>query len=213
MSHGRDANSNIAPRKIGSSASRLMDNILKRHKDVNLTQREKDTVRLWIDSGAPYPATYAALGTGMVPFRPDKDVFKRLCLACHAPRDEKKPKWTTGFKTHADLLVNLTHPERSLILRAPLARSAGGLGLCGKKLTFDTTESPDYQKLLNGVRTIKQWLDTARRFDMDGFRPNKHYVREMRRYGILPPPQDGADETIDVYATDRAYWRSFWYVP
>lgn len=48
---------------------------------------------------------------------------------------------------------------------------------------------------------------------MDGFRPNKHYVREMRRYGILPPPQDGADETIDVYATDRAYWRSFWYVP
>ena len=42
--------------------------------------------------------------------------------------------------------------------------------------------------------------------------PAVHYVREMKKYGILPAdlPED-AD--IDVYATDRAYWRSLWYRP
>ena len=45
---------------------------------------------------------------------------------------------------------------------------------------------------------------------MPGFRPNEHYVREMKRYGILRESSDPAGDPIDVYATDRAYWRSFW---
>jgi len=55
-------------------------------------------------------------------------------------------------------------------------------------------------------------LDKTKRFDMQGFRPLPSYVREMRRYGILPkdPPED---VEIDVYATDQAYWRSLWYKP
>ena len=47
---------------------------------------------------------------------------------------------------------------------------------------------------------------------MPGFRPNKHYVREMQRFGILAQTL-GADDDIDVYATDQAYWKSFWYQP
>ena len=47
---------------------------------------------------------------------------------------------------------------------------------------------------------------------MPGFRPLPSYVREMKRYGILPKDL-AADADIDVYATDRAYWRSLWYKP
>ena len=53
-------------------------------------------------------------------------------------------------------------------------------------------------------------LAAGKRFDMPGFQPNEHYVREMKRYGILPADL-GADTPIDVYATDEAYWQSLWY--
>jgi hypothetical protein len=45
---------------------------------------------------------------------------------------------------------------------------------------------------------------------MPGFRPTDSYIREMRKYGILPA-NIAEDGTIDVYATDRAYWRSLWW--
>ncbi len=45
---------------------------------------------------------------------------------------------------------------------------------------------------------------------MPDFQPRPAYVREMKRYGILPK-DIVVDAAIDVYATDRAYWRSLWY--
>lgn len=52
----------------------------------------------------------------------------------------------------------------------------------------------------------------CQRFDMPGFRPNKHYIREMKRFGILP--QDlGPTDPIDVHAVDKAYWDSFYFEP
>ncbi len=47
---------------------------------------------------------------------------------------------------------------------------------------------------------------------MPGFRPNEHYVREMKKYGVLPADL-GPNAPIDPYATDRAYWRSLWHKP
>jgi hypothetical protein len=35
----------------------------------------------------------------------------------------------------------------------------------------------------------------------------------MKRYGILSADFDLAMDAIDVYATDRAYWRSLWHQP
>jgi hypothetical protein len=46
---------------------------------------------------------------------------------------------------------------------------------------------------------------------MPGFRPNEQYVREMKRYGILPAAFDNLADRIDVYQTDEAYWRSLWW--
>ncbi len=50
----------------------------------------------------------------------------------------------------------------------------------------------------------------GKRFDMPGFRPNEHYVREMQRFGFLPKDLKPTDP-IDPYKTDRAYWHSFDY--
>jgi hypothetical protein len=41
-----------------------------------------------------------------------------------------------------------------------------------------------------------------------GFQPNAYYVGKLQEYGILPTELEGP---IDVYAADRAYWKSFWY--
>ncbi len=71
---------------------------------------------------------------------------------------------------------------------------------------------PDYKKVLALCRQGKRRLEQIKRFDMPGFRPTPTYVREMKRYGILPNDlPEGAP--IDVYATDRAYWRSLWWRP
>jgi hypothetical protein len=105
------------------------------------------------------------------------------------------------------------------VLLAPLAKEAGGLGLCGLKSLrgaapplFAATSDPDYQKLLAGIEKGREQLETVKRFDMPGFRPNEHYVREMKSYGILPTDLPWSD-LPDPYTIDARYWKSFWYVP
>ena len=250
VTHGRDAGGNMAPRVLGSSSSRLMKQIDGSHNKVRLSALEKKTIRLWIESGAQYPGTYASLGSGMVPPRIDASVVARRCAGCH-----KQGGKGGGLKTPPDLLVNLTDPARSPLVLAPLAKAAGGWGLCkgpvpavSPKATpaptraggpkdpfvkkaapvpnppkaqapaagakaFASTDDADYRKLLAGIEGSKSNLDKITRFDMPNFRPNEHYVREMKRYGMLPADADPAKKLIDVYATDQAYWRSFWHRP
>ena len=236
VAHGRDADANVPPRRIGSSASALMKRINGGHHDVRVTPHEATLVRLWIESGAPYAGTYAALGTGMVnPMGPDDETLARRCSSCHASKTDKKDKPLSSFRTEWDLLFNLSRPERSLILRAPLAKEAGGLGMCavggkvgkvgpvnvaaqeaaarqGGVMPFADTNDADYKRLLTRITKAKAELERKGRFDMPGFRPNEHYVREMKRYGHLPPDA-GPDTPIDVYALDEKYWRSFWLAP
>jgi len=95
ISHGRNLReSNYPPRAIGSSASPLLERLEGRASD-----HEKKLVRLWLDSGAVYAGTYAALGTGSVGdygrlglSHPDRAwpstkaaqaVLKRRCAGCH----------------------------------------------------------------------------------------------------------------------------------
>ncbi len=68
---------------------------------------------------------------------------------------------------------------------------------------------------------VRLWLDSGAVANgtyaiMDGGTPespSRQYVREMKRYGILPHELDTVANPIDVYATDEAYWQSFWYQP
>ena len=221
VTHGRDANGNMPPRAVGSASSPLMQKILAKHHGVALSPHETTMVRLWIESGVPYAGTYAALGTGMVGLRLDEAVLGRRCGSCH--RAKKKRSWQ-ALTVHEELLVNLTRPEKSLALLAPLAKEAGGLNLCtnpkarngmtpAKEPVFAGAADPDYGKLLAAIRALKKALDDRKRFDMAGFRPNEHYLREMKRYGVLPADFDPARDPVDPYKTDQAYWRLFWHQP
>jgi hypothetical protein len=116
------------------------------------------------------------------------------------------------YKPHTALppqaLCNLTRPGKSLMLRAPLAKAAGGLQRCGTAV-FDTTNDGDCRTILAAIAAAKAEHDRYKRFDLPGFRPNVYYVRAMQRYAILPatlPP----GQPLDGYALDRSYWQSFW---
>jgi len=241
FSDGRNGGGNRPPRSIGSSASGLMKLLDGRHYKVRLAPRARKMVRLWIETGAAYPGTYAACGSGMVDihrenhpathvwdtitelgvYRPGglvsvpapREVLDRRCLGCH---DKSRAP------LHPQLLYNLTRPDKSMVLLAPLARQAGGYGLCIHKTGTKKPNAPagfankadgDYQAILAFLRKAADAMNKMRRFDMSGFRPADEYIREMKNYGILPTSFNPAKGPIDVYKLDRAYWRSLWHKP
>jgi hypothetical protein len=246
--------SNYAPRELGSGGSALMRKIEPEHYNVQLSDLEKKTIRLWIETGAAHPGTYAALGSGMIGAfnenqldRSDTEwpttkasmaALQNRCAGCHdkhlplptSPSHEHiRPPWEymgvddPRRRISRHLLYNLTRPEKSLLLLAPLSKNAGGFGLCktawgGEAASaepaevFRSTGDPDYQTILTAITDAKKHLDEIKRFDMPGFRPRYDWVREMKRYGILPAGT-AAEEVTDVYAVERAYWESLWYQP
>lgn len=223
-----------APRSIGSSASRLMSLIDGSHHGATLAGTQRKTVRLWIETSATYPGTYAALGSGVYPVELPLDPMQRRCGGCHSVKPIEQPHiHYTNFHVHfgpkdsgvpdylasapwqhpivPQSLCNLTRPEKSILLRAPLSVTAGGLGLCDGEVFADTNDA-DYLTLLGTINAASEQLQQGKRFDMPGFRPNEHYVREMQRFGALDADL-GPHDPIDVYQTDETYWRSFWHCP
>jgi hypothetical protein len=228
--------SNYPPRTLGSGGSRLLDFCDGSHHDAKLSEREQTIVRLWCETGATYPGTYAALGCGMIggyaQNRQDRsdlawDETKKMtetltqnCTACHSgnmqlalsPSHEiGGPPWENMHsadvrrKFSRQLLYNLTNPEKSTILLAPLAKSAGGYESCGAAI-FKDKDDARYKQILTGIERAKQQLDEIKRFDMPGFVPRPEYVREMKKYGILSAEAKPTDIT-DIYSLEQEYWK------
>ena len=103
-------------------------------------------------SDLQWPSTQAA-----------RDSFERRCAACHGaqrplPRSPSEKIGPGGWGTAIEgappwedltpddlrrrwsrhLMYNLTRPEKSLLLLAPLAKQAGGLEACGQAVFADT---------------------------------------------------------------------------
>ncbi len=140
--------------------------------------------------------------------------------------------WTRPLSRYSrHRLFNLSHPDKSLILQAALSNKAGGYANGNAKtkapaenrgqppsvtehpIVFADANDPDYQKILAHIEAAGAKLDEIKRFDMPGFQPNAHYIREMKRYGILPPSLQPGKDPINVYTTDEAYWQSLWHQP
>ena len=183
-----------------------------------------------------------------------REAVSRRCDGCHAPteQDKKRVKYdiyvdnyspanprTRGDHTVAhDLcegnarysrmeIFDLSYPEESKALLAPLSRSANGLGFCEAKSgkpVFESTDDPDYQTILRGIQRGRDYiLNEDNRYSMlycdpnngaapQAFRPRWAYLREMIRYGILPTDTDPT-ATYNPFTLDEQYWQSFWYVP
>ncbi len=291
------ARSNYPPRTLGSGGSPLMGKLDASHYQVSLSPRQRQTVRLWLDAGAPYPGTYAALGTGMIGgYQANDEVldsdaawpetraavaaFDRRCAGCHHDQQCPLPRslsdenglsfWAPDMndprlRRSRHLVFNLSRPEKSLVLLAPLARAAGGYEICrrpptvtdhgtalsvagtrrvpsalqaatadgtrrvpatfrtlngnpqgpetgGAPVFADKTDA-DYRALLAMCEAGRRRLEEIKRFDMPGFRPRPEYVREMKRFGVLPASLDLEKDPIDVYSLDRRYWALFGWKP
>ncbi len=111
----------------------------------------------------------------------------------------------------SNILLNFSRPSLSPLLLGPLAKQAGGWGSCGH--VFADTDDPDYRLLLAALQKGKAEIDAAPRYATPGFRPNRQYIRELKRYGVLPASFDIAREELDVFQADQAYWKSVWLRP
>ncbi|MDO5580898.1 MAG: M14 family zinc carboxypeptidase [Planctomycetia bacterium] len=112
-----------------------------------------------------------------------------------------------------DQYFNLSHPEKSLILTAPLAKSAGGLQKCvdaNGSPVFSGSDDQGYQILMKAIQRGIDFLHSEQpRFSLPGpIIPCRQYAREMVRFGVLPKNYD-FKTPIDVYQTDRKYWKLF----
>jgi hypothetical protein len=249
VADGRNGLGNYPPRAIGSSASALLRKVDGSHYGAKATEREWRTLWLWIESGAPYAGTYAALrnvkqqdeaGDAVQRvFRGEHALLKRRCGPCH---DVDHPNSETGnplplvpefrrngrgaqtptgayervvfendpiAKFGAGILLNFSRPELSPLLLGPLATGAGGFGSCGE--VFTSREDADYKTLLAALREAKSIIDADPRYATPQFKPNRQYVREMKKYGILSASFDVANDSIDVFEIDQKYWRSLWH--
>ena len=174
-----------------------------------------------INNDKDWPTTKAA-----------QSVHQKCCAECHNKNFKKLPQYLSDenglsfwipkmddprlhYNRHA--IFNLSRPKKSLYLRAPLAKSAGGLGLCRRDNEpadiFKSKDDPDYMTLLAMIEGGHQKLDQVKRFDMPGFKPPPEYIREMKRYGLIAETFDVNRDNFDVYAMDRLYWNSFIYKP
>lgn len=239
--------SDFQPYEIGSSASTLVKLVESGHPDkdgnprVDVSPLERKRIRYWIEAGANYAGTYAANATGTIywtyyetPVKNDvpwpetpvmHETVIRRCEECHGLEGkiaEVLPGTLSGGgrRYNSAVIFNFTHPEKSLMLRGPLSRDAGGYGKCyrldadGKHVpvtVFADKNDPDYQKILACiVRGQKHLTVDDPRWWMPNYAPNAPYIREMKRYGVLPA--DYIQGTpLNPWETDEKYWRSQWH--
>ena len=167
--NGQEANIlEVTPRHWGSPASRLAELVRSGHPDEAGEPRvavEPDAQRrifAWIDLDVPYYGTsesrhYTRPGCRqMLPAELAsvlEGISARRCAACHDGGVPRKV-WT-----------RISHPELNSFLLAPLAKAAGGAGLCGESV-FESTTDADYQAILATFGAITELLERTPRLDL-----------------------------------------------
>ncbi len=146
------------PLAYGSHRSRLIEALEDRHhtESVQLSADEWLRLTMWIDANAPYHDRFvdkrAAAPAYDLPADPDlpkhlQAIHARRCAACHVPAQVTRLDW-----------IDPRDARHSLLLTAPLARSAGGRGSCRPAVYRDTTDA-DYQAVL---RVLSRAVERAR---------------------------------------------------
>jgi len=243
VADGRNGYGNQKPRTIGSCASKLMQKLDGSHNDVTVTPDEWRTVWMWLEIGAPYAGTYAALRNKAEQVRQGRalgafhsPVLNQTCRKCHGPgkkataipygisnEERNKYKRERNLAPHerivrdgdsrfsAHVLLNVSRPECSPMVLAGLPKSAGGWGTCEHQ--FSGKDDPEYQAMLATIRKGAEQMDRKARFGTETFKPNQQYVREMKRFGVLPAQFDVSRDPIDVFETEQKYFELFWCRP
>ena len=134
------------PLAYGAHQSKLLkavDNAAHRQR-VQLNADERLRLTMWMDANAPYhdrfvnkraPQPAYDIATDKELARQIAAVQERRCGSCHKAAELTRLDW-----------IDLNRPERSLFLRAPLSKSAGGDQSCQGTVYKDASD-PDYQAL------------------------------------------------------------------
>jgi hypothetical protein len=158
-----------------------------------------------------------------------QEAMKNKCGSCHTGErqlpisvtDEIRHTWwvypngpgDSRRKYSRHLHFDLTQPDKSALLLAPLSREAGGYGICNVSSPVISDKNDDtYKAILSGIERAKRRLDEIKRFDMPGFVPRPEYIRELKKFGIIPMDHDPLS-VLDFYDAEQRYWHSLWYAP
>ena len=63
------------------------------------------------------------------------------------------------------------------------------------------------------MKNGKRQMEKVARFGTPAFKPNRQYVREMKRFGVLKSESNLDNDAVDIFETDQQYWKLFWYTP
>jgi len=173
----QEATGNFRPLTTGSRVSRIVELIDEGHGDVNVDDLSRRKLFSWIEANIPYYATYEHTRPGTSGSRDAWQGawtprlvkrFEAKCAPCHGGLDYLQNRHSTW--------VNLTHPEWSRLVNAPLSKSAGGLELCVEKggkppARFADRTDPDYLAMLEAITQGKDVLYAHPRMDMSGATP------------------------------------------
>jgi mono/diheme cytochrome c family protein len=204
---------NLAPHSYGSGASPILRFFETGHEKVNLSEPEIRLIQTWLDIGVTYQGAYVAAPHQASAGKAD-EVLANRCAQCHK-KDRKDPEkvqfWLARFGDEKlgiqprALIFNLTRPEKSLALRAPLAKDAGGLGWCkttDNAPVFSGANDVDYQALLAGLTKGHEELLKAQ-----GLVLGRNAAEKLKLYGLLPAtfnPQ--RDPVASVFDLERKYY-------
>lgn len=143
------------PLAYGAHASKLfksLDSPAQRQRG-RLTPDELLRMTMWMDANAPYHDRFVNkrakekaydIATDKTLAQQITAVQERRCGACHKAAEVTRLDW-----------IDLQHPERTLFLRAPLSKSAGGAESC-KAPVYEDISDPDYQ-------SVREWVTAAAR--------------------------------------------------
>ncbi|MHC4635989.1 MAG: hypothetical protein ACYTBP_00020 [Planctomycetota bacterium] len=164
------------PLESGARVSKLTEFIESGHGDVKVDDQGRRRIYNWIESNVPYYGTYEHTRPGLPGsrdacgekwFEDFQNVYSKRCASCHGKdffvnKSGERHTW-----------INLTHPEWSRVLNAPLAKSAGGLELCRPKdgkipNLFAEKSDADYITMLRMIGQGKDRLYGKPRMDMPG---------------------------------------------
>lgn len=161
----------VDPKTWGSPKSKLASLVIANHPDhagkprYQMDEASRRRILAWIDLNVPYYGSSEtthpdnAGSRRIYPAELDKtlaEVAARRCAQCHKEGKIPRPFWT-----------RITNPHLNGFLLAPLAKSAGGTGVCGQAV-FASATDPDYLAILKTFEPVLAALQQTPRIDMPG---------------------------------------------
>ena len=145
------------------------------HSEAEISWQERYRVYCWIGANIPFYGHYQQMSPSVLKEEARRelaDVYNHRCAACHNLRPRKDAiTWLSPHSiwvhagpspgqwgiTESGMRVrhlNLTHPQHSLAVLAPLAKSAKGLQLClgtDGKGVFEDANDVDYKRIIKAL--------------------------------------------------------------